>query len=160
MGLSNAERQERWRIKRNKEIEELRKAANGAKPASQELAALRQRVRELEAALAAKPASKPAKAAQTKAAKAPLPPDEVRDRQIKALKTQVKNLMSERDAAFHLAEGVIAVGGMRPETRRAIDKVLHPDSRPTEVDRDEACKGWNVWKNSNDKARRRPGKAR
>jgi hypothetical protein len=44
---------------------------------------------------------------------------------------------------------------MPRETRIAIDKVLHPDNRLSEADRDVACKGWNVWKNDNDKARRR-----
>jgi chromatin segregation and condensation protein Rec8/ScpA/Scc1 (kleisin family) len=40
-------------------------------------------------------------------------------------------------------------------TRVAIDKVLHPDSQPTDADKLLACQGWNAWKNSNDKARRK-----
>ena len=46
MGLSNAERQERWRAKRAREVEDLRKAAAKAKPATaspQELAEARKR---------------------------------------------------------------------------------------------------------------------
>jgi hypothetical protein len=50
---------------------------------------------------------------------------------------------------------VARLGIMPRETRIAIDKVLHPDNRLSEADRDVACKGWNVWKNDNDKARRR-----
>jgi len=43
------------------------------------------------------------------------------------------------------------------KSRNALDKVLHPDTRKqaTKAEIDEACKGWNVWKNSNNKARRR-----
>ena len=45
---------------------------------------------------------------------------------------------------------------MDREARHAIDKVLMPDTRDraTEADKDRAAKGWNVWKNDNDKARR------
>jgi hypothetical protein len=42
------------------------------------------------------------------------------------------------------------------KSRNVLDKILHPDTRKqaTEAEIDEACKGWNAWKNSNDKARR------
>jgi hypothetical protein len=64
----------------------------------------------------------------------------------------LKQLLSVHEQ--HYAEAITAAGGMSRKTRNAIDRVLHPDSRVTEADRDEACKGWNVWKNDNDKARR------
>ena len=80
--MTAAERQRKRR-------EQLRKE-NPVLTDRQKLLAALGRVRELEAALAAKPVSKPAKAAQTKAAKAPLPPGEVRDRQIKASRPRSK----------------------------------------------------------------------
>ena len=44
MGLSNAERQARWRAKRDAEIERLRKASGKAAPASRELAEARKEI--------------------------------------------------------------------------------------------------------------------
>jgi cell division septum initiation protein DivIVA len=139
------------------EIEQLRKAAATAKAATakaakaepgptwdellmeqRENSRLQKRVHDLEKALGAKP----------KAEKAPLPPDEVRERRIKALTTQVRNLkqlvsMHEQ----HYAEAVAKVGGLPRSTKIAVDKVLHPDTRghATEADKDEASQLWNAW---------------
>jgi hypothetical protein len=54
----------------------------------------------------------------------------------------------------HRDDAIAHVGGMPRETRLAIDKVLHPDGNASGADKDRAIKGWNVWKNDNDKARR------
>ena len=101
----------------------------------EEHAAATARIKELEAALAAKPASKPAKAA-----KPALPPDEVRERHIKSLKTRIRNLEE-------LVVDVARVGGMPRETKTLIDKVLHPDTRGhvTEADKDLTSQRWNAW---------------
>ena len=83
-----------------------------------------------------------------KAEKPPLPPDEERERTIKGLKTKVRNLTAELDAIRELNNKLaMRTGDMSRETRTAIDKVLHPDARATEADRDRAIKGWNAWKN-------------
>ena len=97
--------------------------------------ALKARIAELEKTNAAPRAAKP---------KAE-PPDEARERIIKGLRTRVRNLTE----ALQYQLGV-----MPRETRTAIDKVLHPDTRDntTEADRDRAVKGWNLWKIDNDKA--------
>jgi hypothetical protein len=96
------------------------------------------------------------RASRPKVEKPPLPPDEQRDREIKGLRTRVRNLTQELRAftQYHKDE-MARTGGMPRPTRIALDKVLHPDTRKqaTETDKDEACRGWNAWKNSNDKAR-------
>jgi hypothetical protein len=97
-------------------------------------------------------------AAKPKAEKPPLPPDEERERIIKGLKTRVRNLSKElRLFRQYHDEAMTKQGLMSRETRIAVDKVLHPDTRnnATEADIDRACKVWNVWKNDNDKARRK-----
>ena len=95
------------------------------------------------------------RAAEPKAEKPPLPPDEERERIIKGLRTRVRNLTAELNHthAWYAAKR----GIMSRQTRIAIDKVLHNDTRnnASEAERDAACKGWNVWKNESDKAGRR-----
>jgi hypothetical protein len=135
------------------------------KPATKEreLAAAKARVAELEkanaalkdelhATLAARFAPKPRK---PKVEKPPLPPDEERDRIIKGLRTRVRNLTQELQHSYSVMNSRLGI--MSRETRTAIDKVLHPDTRAnaTEVDRDRAVRGWNAWKNDSDKARRK-----
>ena len=94
--------------------------------------------------------------AKPKAEKPPLPPDEVRDRRIKALTTEVRNLKAQlRASAQHYAEAIEKAGGMPRETRIAIDKCLHPDGNASEADKGAAIRGWNAWKNTNDKAKRK-----
>jgi hypothetical protein len=176
--MTGAERTRLYRLKRGaaKPVTKpvTKTGGTGAAALQKELAGAKARIEELEkagAVAAAKIAALKAELHETlgnrfvpgeheparpKADKSPLPPDEVRERRIKALTTQVRNLKQLLSVhEQHYAEAVTAAGGMLPETRRAIDKVLHPDSRATEADRNEACKGWNVWKNDNDKARRR-----
>ena len=115
----------------------------------EQVRALRQRVKELEQGHARRDSA--ARAAQTKAEKPPLPPDEVRERQIKSLKTQVQNLKGlVRTHEQHYAEAVAKAGGLPRSTKTAIDKVLHPDSRrhATEADKNEASQLWNAWNNT------------
>lgn len=87
--------------------------------------------------------------------KPPLPPDEERDRQIKGLKTRIQNLQGElRYMKQHYDEAIAKAGGMPRNLRITIDKIVHPDTRNnmTEADKDEACRRWNVWKDSSRKA--------
>jgi hypothetical protein len=93
-----------------------------------------------------------------KAAKPPLPPDEVRDRRIKALSTENRKLKWElREMENHYKDGLAKVGGMAFATQSLIAKCLHPDSRDqaTEADKDRACKLFTAWKADKDKARRK-----
>jgi hypothetical protein len=96
------------------------------------------------------------KPAKPKAEKPPLPPDEVRDRQIKSLKTRVQNLTYELSAEreWHIQK---ADGRMSFQTMSLIAKVLHPDTRKqvTEAQTDEACKAFTAWKADKDGAKRR-----
>jgi hypothetical protein len=95
------------------------------------------------------------RATKPKAEKPPLPPDEVRDRQIKALKTRLRNVTSELHASreWHARK---TPGAMPFRTRGALMKCLHPDQRgnATEADKDEACKLFTSWTGDSNKARR------
>jgi hypothetical protein len=93
------------------------------------------------------------KPAKPKADKPPLPPDEIRDRQIKSLKTRVRNLQAELYASREWHTGK-ADGNMSFQTMSAISKVLHPDREPSETDRVEACKAFNSWKADRDASHR------
>jgi chromosome segregation ATPase len=96
--------------------------------------------------------------AKFKTEKPPLPPDEERDRRIKALTTQNRNLRAEMRhmGEWHRSE-MSKVGGMSFATQGALAKVLHPDTRKqaTEAQIDEACRLFTAWKADKDKARRR-----
>jgi hypothetical protein len=161
MGLSNAERQRRY-------IQRLKAKAARASHAtldddhSGEIATLRKELQQAKTRILqqqhelkryqGRQGSKP------KAEKAPLPPDEARDRQIKSLKTANQNLRAQlRASEEHYRDAIVRSGGMTREARNAIDKVLHPDQRgnASEADKDEACKRWNAWKTDNERARRR-----
>jgi hypothetical protein len=98
---------------------------------------------------AARPPAAPPKPART-----PLPPDEQREREIKGLRTRVRNLAAE---LRHTREQAKNQGMMDRPTRILIAKVLHPDGRAnaTEAERNEACARFNDWANRKDKARRR-----
>jgi hypothetical protein len=87
------------------------------------------------------PASRP------KAAKPPLPPDEQRERTIKGLRTQIRNLKADFAAAVGRANMPFA-------TQSAIAKALHPDRQLSEAERDAAFKLFTAWKADKDKARR------
>jgi hypothetical protein len=97
-----------------------------------------------------------------RAEKPPLPPDEVRDRRIKALTTEVQNLKAQvRHMKQHAEDVQGKTGSMSFPTMSAIAKVLQPEQRKhltrRELDEklDVACKAFTAWKADNDKARRR-----
>jgi hypothetical protein len=209
VAMTGAERTRLYRLKHGT-VTPVTKPAPDA--LAQELAAAQQRIRELEAALAAKPASKPvseelrqlrgelmrsqleagrlqqelaearraepkqvaelrrinaslerelarrdsaAKAAKTKAEKPPLPPDEVRERRIKALTTQVQNLKQLLSVhEQHFAETARQKGLMPPQTVRLISKALHSDNGvPSAELLENALKAFNSWKADNKAAR-------
>ena len=67
----------------------------------------------------------------------------------------MRNLTAELEDTRELNNKIaMRTGNMPRETRIAIDKVLHPDGNPTDVDKDRAVKEWNAWKNDSDKVRR------
>lgn len=95
--------------------------------------------------------------AKPKAEKPSLPPDEERDRQIKSLKTRVRNLTAElHHEREHAEKAQSQTGAMDFRTTSAIAKCLFPDQRhnATEADKDKACKLFTAWKADKDKARR------
>jgi len=169
MDKTNAERQRRF-------IAKLKAQAQAGSVDARRTAPLKARIAELEAertalkaqitelhhellsqAQAFRDASKRG-AAKPKAEKAPLPPDEQRDWQIKSLKTRIRNLEAEKKEAMRLhAESLRRVGAMERKTEVAIAKCLHPDQRDnaTEADKDEACRLFNAWKDDRKKAQHR-----
>jgi hypothetical protein len=95
---------------------------------------------------------------QPKPAKPPLPPDEARERRIKALTTEVRNLKGAmHNLAARYNEDMATAGGMPFATQSAIAKCLHPDSRnhASVADKDKAFKGFTAWKADKDKAARK-----
>jgi hypothetical protein len=90
------------------------------------------------------------------AARPPLPPDEARDRRIKSLATENKNLKAKLAYFKQWYEaGLATAGGMSFETQSAIAKALHSDRQPSETDQANALKLFNAWKANKDKARRK-----
>ena len=82
-----------------------------------------------------------------KVRKPPLPPDEERERTIKGLRTQVRNLKAS----------LVAVAGrasMSFATQSVIAKALHPDHKPSEAQRAEACRLFTAWKAEKDRVAR------
>lgn len=80
-----------------------------------------------------------------RADRGPLPPDEARDRRIKALTTENRNLkLKVRHLEEEFDERVTRAGGLTRKEENAIIKVLHNDQRgnATEADKDEACKAF------------------
>ena len=129
MGLSNAERQERWRAKRNEDIERLR-----------------QRVSELGATvLAAKlqPARKPA-TVET-------PPDKETAR-LKETNKELRGKLLEMRQFYEAESG--RKGILPFSTYGKLMKCLHPDSKPSDADRREAAALLSQWKQDGDRARR------
>jgi hypothetical protein len=91
----------------------------------------------------------------------PLPPDEQRDRRIKALTTANQNLrVKVRHLEQHFEDAIAKAGGMSFKTQSAIAKALHPDVSPAdrEAARPNAYKLFNAWKADKDKAGRRSGR--
>jgi hypothetical protein len=91
-------------------------------------------------------------ATKPKADKPPLPPDEERDRQIKALKTRVQNLTAELKATREWKGGG---DSMNFVTMSAISKCLHPDHEASEEERTAGFKLFTAWKADKAKAQRK-----
>ena len=141
--ISNAERQARWRAKRDAEIEALRAATIKAELAlaQAENHVLRQRILDLEAALARRESA--AKSAQTKA-----------KRVIARLKEKNNERRSQLRQMYEWYNHEITnAGGLTFKASSLIAKALHPDATPTEEVRLEAFKAFSAWKG--DAARRR-----
>jgi hypothetical protein len=130
-----------------------RKLAAACKSEPDQVRALREEIDALKKRLVRADAS--AKATQTKAAKAALDPDSDAARQIKGLLTQTQTLRRKLKSLTGILE---AKGYAMPsETRKALEWVLHPDQRrnATEAQWDKACKLWNAWKDTMDRAHRK-----
>jgi hypothetical protein len=101
-------------------------------------------------------------AAKPKAERPPLPPDEARDRRIKALMTENRNLKTAiNNLGQGFADRLAAAGAMSFATQAAIAKCLHPDKQPpTKEERNEAFKLFSAWKSDNRAARPTGSRAR
>ena len=94
---------------------------------------------DLEKALAAKakPKSEP---------KPPLDPDSEAARQIKGLKTRVKNLQGELAQERELyGRTLLNLGRMDFATSSLVAKALHPDAAPSAKIREDAYKAFTAW---------------
>jgi hypothetical protein len=167
VAMTGAERQRRYWLKRRAvkpapkpggtaaaEIEALQKELAAAKA---EITALKDDL--LHARLAFRFGPKRREPAKPKTERPPLPPDEERERQIKTLKTRVRNLTAELHMIREWKEAA-KNSGMSFATRSAIMKPLHPDSRKhlTEAELqaalDSAGKAFTAWIASLKPARR------
>lgn len=75
--------------------------------------------------------------------------------EVRRLKTTNKKLREEiQYLKLEVAAGPPEVGSMSFRTMSAIANVLHPDRKPTDADREHACKLFTAWKADKDKARR------
>ena len=150
--MSGAERTRRYREK-FRHNEPVTKQAQPDAALARELAAAKARIAELEKEISGLQLhirfGPKRRAAEPKAAKPPLPPDEARDREIKALKTRVRNQQAE---LRHLREwsktGAAEKGGMSFATHSKIAKALHPDYQPTDAERNAGFKALTAWSSS------------
>jgi len=142
--ISNAERQARWRAKRDAEIEALRAAIikAGLARAQAENHLLRQRVLDLETALARRESV--AKFAQTQASEVAR-----LNEKNKELKFKLRQMWD-----WHNNE-ITKTGGLTFKASSLIAKALHPDAAPSEEIRLDAFKAFSAWKSDRDVARRR-----
>ena len=139
---TNAERQRRYiaRLKARAvegvtsapDTAEVAALAQKLAQAEQQVAAAKARILNLEDEIAALRGAlaheRKRHAAKPKAEKPAPTPDEARDRQIKALKTRMRNIMSELHAAREWRRGGLD-GGMSFQTMSAIAKPLAADHR-------------------------------
>jgi hypothetical protein len=93
------------------------------------------------------------RAAKPRVQKAPLPPNEERDREIEALKKTNRDLREKIRMVneLHFAEQLHYAkmqkkGSMSSADIRTISKALHPEHAPTERERTAAFKAFNAWK--------------
>ena len=143
--IRNAERQARWRAMRDAEIEALRAATIKAELAlaQAENHVLRQRILDLEAALARRESA--AKSAQTKA-----------KRVIARLKEKNNERRSQLRQMYDWYNNEVTnAGGLTFKASSLLAKALHPDATPSEEVRLEAFKAFSAWKSDSDVAKRR-----
>ena len=151
---TNAERQRRYIAKLKAAAAQPQPVTNGK--LDEELAQAKQEISALKAELADTVGARFApkqRAAKPKAEKPPLPPDEARDKKIKALTTENKNL--KQHILYLLEHSRDGSGSMNFATQSAIAKCLHPDRAPSETDRATACRLFTSWKADNAKAQRK-----
>jgi hypothetical protein len=153
--MTAAERVRRYRLKHGTDkrvTEPETKPASGDGDAAlkarcaaleKELAAAKARITEMLLDAAARRfAPRPKAAPRPKVEKPPLPPDEVRDRRIKALTTANQELRAKlRHLRQHYDEAMAQVGAMSFTTRSAIHRALQPDS--SEEVKGEARRAFN-----------------
>ena len=117
-----------------------------------ELASERERRSQAEAAMLAQAQRDKAAAKSTKPA---LPPDEVRERRIKALTTENTNLKRQIRATVaefdRRRKNLDMDRGLLNSTFRALSKCLHPDQRnnATDADKDQAFRLLTEWRSDN-----------
>jgi hypothetical protein len=94
--------------------------------------------------------SRKLRAAKPRVEKAPLPPNEERDRKIEALEKTNRELREKIRTVNELHSAAIRhyaeKGSMSPADIRMISKALHPEHAPTERERTAAFKAFNAWK--------------
>ena len=144
MGLSNAERQARWRARRAGEVDALRKAAEAppAAPTSPELLEARREIVRLRNRIKALEASQVTSPWANKSA--PDPDSEVArlTKANKALRAKLRHMHG-----FYEKESE-KKGTMTFATYTKIMKCLHPDTTPTPGQRTEACGLLSQWQQS------------
>jgi hypothetical protein len=157
--MTGAERLRRWRERKRAE---RGPTAETAGPSSQALAEAQKRILDLEdenAALRGALAfefKQRAATAKPKAEKPALPPDEVRERRIKALTTEVQNLRAKLRHMNKFYEEESSRKGVMPfSTTSLIATALHPDSSPSDAEREKAFKAFSAWKADKNGAARR-----
>ena len=155
MDRTNAERQRRYIAKLKAAAAQPRPVTNGK--LEEELAQAQARIAEMEEEVRGLRLhirfGPKRRAAKPKAEKPPLPPEEARDRRIKALTTENQNL--KKHVLYLLEHSRDGSGSMSFATQSAIAKCLHPDHSPSEADRATACRLFTSWKADNNKAQRK-----
>ena len=153
MGLSNADRQARWRVKRNAEIERLRQLVDEqARQLTEaqskiEIAALERENATLRMALAHE-------RKQHAEAKLRAPPIDTGP-EIARLKEIIRSLWTElRETKEWYEDESHRKGIMTFSTYGKLMKCLHPDGKPSDAERSEACALLGQWKQDGDRARR------
>ncbi|MEY9227722.1 FtsZ-binding cell division protein ZapB [Bradyrhizobium japonicum] len=145
MGLNNAERQARFRAKRDAEIERLRKASNKPVPASQELDDARAEIKRLTKEvtleqirnLGLNDEVERLKAKIAKPAKVPLDPESEAARQIAALKKRNKTLQAEADKWLTQLRTLVPAGVKTKVAKALTEQTTSPAKRL------DALQAWN-----------------
>jgi|SRR5882724_641520 len=140
MGLSNAERQARWCTKWDAEIERLRKVAAEQ---SEQLAEAQREI-EIVALARENAALKVALAHERKQHAAGIASLMKANRELRAKLRHMHQFYEDESSR----KGIMAFS-----TYGKLMKCLHPDSKPSDAERSEACCLLGQWKQSADRAR-------